>query len=50
MTSYWTEDGAALSREEMLAAVMENLDWLDKDDPAYAEQEELLRELLEEED
>ena len=45
MNAYFLDDGSAVSGADLLAMVRENIAHLAPDDPAYAEQVELLKEL-----
>ena len=45
--AYWLDDGSACTAEEMLEMVYDNLEYLDKDDPAYGEQIDLYLQLME---
>ena len=49
MTYHFLEDGSIASGAEFIAMVRANLAYLDPDDPAREEQEELLNDLLEDE-
>lgn len=49
-TYHFTEDGSVITGAELLTMIRENLAYLDADDPAREEQEDLLRDLLEDDE
>lgn len=49
-TYHFTEDGSVVTGAELLTMIRDNLAYLDRDGPAREEQEDLLRDLLEDEE
>ena len=43
---YWIDTGEAISETEIIKNIIDNLNYLDKSDPAYYEQVELLIDIV----